>query len=136
MRNTKCRFCSKIFNDKQKYCNHVAETHNDQVPEGCEPLEFAYSLLVNKPMGRVCVMCKQKPVKFNDTTLKYERLCSNPACKEAYVKMMKERMVKVYGKLPNSVRCYIIIMMQKITSGMRNISSESLVHMKLISWIS
>ena len=98
MRNTKCRFCSKIFNNKQKYCNHVAEAHNDQVPEGCEPLEFAYSLLVNKPMGRLCVMCKEKPVKFNDSSLKYERFCSNPACKEAYVKMMKERMVKVYGK--------------------------------------
>ena len=98
MRNTKCRFCSKVFNDKQKFCHHIAEKHNDQVPEEYEPLEFAYSLLVKKPVGRVCVVCKKDPVKFNEESLKYARFCSNPKCKEAYVKEMKSRMVKVYGK--------------------------------------
>lgn len=98
MRNTKCPFCSMIYNDKQKYCNHIAMKHNDQIPEDAEPLEFAYSLLVHKPMGRKCVICQKNAVHFNQDTLKYERLCEVPACKEAYVKMMKERMVKVYGK--------------------------------------
>ena len=91
MRNTKCRFCSKVFNDKQKFCHHIAEKHNDQVPEEYEPLEFAYSLLVKKPVGRVCVVCKKDPVKFNEESLKYARFCSNPKCKEAYVKEMKSR---------------------------------------------
>lgn len=96
MRNTRCFFCDRIFNDKHKYCDHVANKHNDQIPEDCEPLEFAYSLLIHKPIGRLCVMCRKNHVKFNQSTLKYERLCSD-ACKEAYTKMMKQRMVNVYG---------------------------------------
>lgn len=86
-----------IFNDKQKYCHHIALKHNEQVPPELEPLEYAYSLLVHKDIGRVCVMCKKNPVHFNQDTLKYERLCDRPQCKEEYVKMMKSRMVKVYG---------------------------------------
>lgn len=97
MRNTKCPFCTKIFNDKQKYCHHIAEKHNDQVPEEYEPLEFAYSLLVKKPVGRLCVICKKNNVKFNEETLKYGRICSEK-CKEEYTKQAKSNMVKVYGK--------------------------------------
>ena len=97
MRNTRCPFCSMIFNGKQKYCHHIALKHNEQVPPELEPLEYAYSLLVHKDVGRVCVMCKKNPVHFNQDTLKYERLCDRPQCKEEYVKMMKSRMVKVYG---------------------------------------
>lgn len=98
MRNTRCPFCNRIFNDKHEYCHHIAMKHNDQVPDEYEPLEFAYSLLVHKPIGRLCLMCRKNPVHFNRETLKYERLCENPACKGAYVHQMKERMVKVYGK--------------------------------------
>lgn len=97
MRNTRCIFCSMIFNDKQKYCHHIASKHNDQVPDEYEPLEFAYSLLVGKPVGRLCVMCKKNHVHFNQDTLKYERLCGDK-CKEAYTRMMKDRMVRVYGQ--------------------------------------
>lgn len=99
MRNVKCPFCDRIFNDKQIYCNHIVKRHNDQVPEDVEdPYEYAYSMLVHKPIGRLCLMCRKNRVKFNDETLKYERLCSDPKCKEAYVKQMKSRMVNVYGK--------------------------------------
>lgn len=98
MRNTRCPFCSKLFDDKHKYCHHIASKHNDQIPEDQEPLEFAYSLLVHKPTGRRCVICQQNPVQFNQQTLKYARICDNPACKESYVKLMKARMVKVHGQ--------------------------------------
>lgn len=98
MRNTRCPFCSKIFNDKHKYCDHIAGKHNDQIPEDQEPLEFAYSLLVHKPTGRLCVICRKNKVNFNNETLKYDRLCDNPQCKDEYVKLMKSRMVKVHGQ--------------------------------------
>lgn len=98
LRNTHCPFCSKAFTDKHMYCDHIANKHNDQVPMDCEPLEWSYSLLVGKPIGRLCTQCKKRPVHFNQETLKYERLCDDPRCKEAYTRMMKERMVKVYGK--------------------------------------
>lgn len=97
MRNTKCYFCDKRFDDKQTYCQHIASRHNEQVPEDSEPLEFAYALLVGKDIGRVCVVCKENGVHFNKETLKYERFCSNPKCKENYVKLMKGRMVNKYG---------------------------------------
>lgn len=98
MRRTKCIFCPKIFDDKHKYCHHVASQHNDQIPEDQEPLEFAYSLLVHKPVGRTCVICRRNPVNFNQQTLKYDRICDDPKCKEEYVKLMKSRMVRVHGQ--------------------------------------
>ena len=98
MRNKKCPFCSYVFDDKHKFCNHIAFTHNDQVPDDVEPLEFAYSLMVNKPVGRKCLICRTNNVNFNQSTLKYERLCDNPKCKEEYVKMVKGRMKSKYGE--------------------------------------
>ena len=98
MRNKRCPFCDKIFNEKQAFCHHIAMCHNEQVPEEYEPLEWAYSLMVNKPVGRLCTQCKKNQVHFNEESLKYERLCDNPKCKESYVKEMKNRMKHVYGK--------------------------------------
>lgn len=43
-------------------------------------------------------MCHQNPVNFNQSTLKYERFCSNPNCKEEYVKLVKGRMKTKYGQ--------------------------------------
>lgn len=98
MRNTKCPFCSNVYNDKHKFCTHVINKHNDQVPEDLEPLEWAYSLMVHKPVGRLCTQCHKRNVHFNTDTLKYERLCDSAKCKEDYTKMMKSRMMNKYGK--------------------------------------
>lgn len=98
MRNVRCPFCERSFDDKQKFCHHIAKTHNDQVPDDAEPLEYAYSLMVGKPMGRLCIMCRKNPVNFNQSTLKYERFCSDPKCKDEYVKQVKGRMVNKYGQ--------------------------------------
>ena len=98
MRRKCCPFCNKAYNDKQQFCHHIISRHNDQIPEECDDgLEYAYSLLVGKKIGRLCTQCGINPVKFNDQTLKYERLCSNPKCKDDYVKMMKSRMMNKYG---------------------------------------
>jgi len=72
--------------------------HNDQIPEDVQiPLEYAYALMVKKPMGRPCTECRVNPVPFNVTTLKYGRFCS-PACKQRYTETVKGRMVDKYGK--------------------------------------
>jgi hypothetical protein len=93
-----CLFCDRYFKDKHKYCNHVANKHNNMIPDEAEPLEYAYSLYVHKDVGRLCTQCRKNPVHFNRETLKYERLCDDPHCKEAYVTMMKTRMRNKYGK--------------------------------------
>lgn len=97
-RKIKCLFCDRMFNEKHRYCDHIVYKHNDQIPEDVEDgYEFAYSLFVHKDMGRLCLMCRKNKVKFNDDTLKYERLCSEK-CKNDYVAMVKGRMKKVYGQ--------------------------------------
>lgn len=98
MRNKHCPFCSLVFDEKHKFCHHIANMHNSQVPEDMEPLEFAYGLLVNKTPGRLCIMCKKNNVNFNPSTLKYERFCNDPKCKEEYVRIVKGRMMNKYGK--------------------------------------
>lgn len=98
MRNRKCVFCNFVTNEKQIYCRHVVTEHNDQVPEDVEvPLEYAYSLMVNKPMGRLCTECHSNNVPFNTATLKYARFCSDK-CKQKYVETVKGRMKDKYGK--------------------------------------
>ena len=98
-RPVKCLFCDRSFTDKHKFCDHIVYKHNEQIPQDVEDgYEYAYSLFVNKPMGRLCLMCRKRKVAFNDDTLKYARLCDDPKCKEDYVKLMKSRMVNVYGK--------------------------------------
>lgn len=98
MRNRKCPYCTMVFNEKHLFCNHVVNEHNDQIPEDVEiPLEYAYSLMVNKEMGRLCTECRRNGVPFNTSTLKYARFCSD-ACKDTYVKTVKGRMVNKYGK--------------------------------------
>lgn len=98
MKTKRCPFCTSVFKDKHRFCKHIAYQHNEQVPEEYEPLEWAYSLLVDKPPGRMCVQCGKNPVHFNQDTLKYERLCDDPKCKETYSQMMHSRMKNVYGK--------------------------------------
>lgn len=99
LKRRQCPYCNNVYVDKQSFCHHIINKHNDQIPEECEDgLEFAYAKLVNKPIGRLCTQCRTKPVHFNNETLKYERLCNDPKCKEDYVHMMKSRMMHVYGK--------------------------------------
>ncbi len=98
MRRKTCPFCNNVYDNKQRFCKHIVTKHNDQIPEDVEiPLEYAYSLLVGKDMGRLCTQCRTNPVRFNVESLKYERFCGDPKCKEAYVRMMKDRMMNKYG---------------------------------------
>lgn len=98
MRNQKCPFCPMVMNDKQVFCRHIVNEHNDQIPMDVQiPLEYAYALMVKKPMGRKCTECHINNVAFNPTTLKYCRFCS-PACKQRYTTTVKQRMKDKYGK--------------------------------------
>lgn len=94
MRAARCVFCFIPFTDKHDFCHHIVNHHMDQIPEDVEPLEFAYGLLPmnsNKPMGRLCVMCKKNNTAFNKETLKYSRFCQAPKCKEDYKNMRADR---------------------------------------------
>lgn len=91
-----CKFCDDIFRSVEDYVAHIEKCHGDMIPEGMSPWHFVYFLKTGKDHGS-CVMCK-KPTTFNEKTHKYNRFCSDPKCKEEYIKIFKSRMVGKYGK--------------------------------------
>jgi hypothetical protein len=66
------------------------------IPKDMSVQQYYYYMKTGKMNGN-CVMCKQ-PTGWNKNTCKYNRFCSNPKCKDEYVKIMKSRMVAKYGK--------------------------------------
>jgi hypothetical protein len=87
----KCLFCEKKYVSKQSLYEHMGNEHNDNL-EGLSPAHyyFDYKNRNTKHMGK-CTECG-KPTEFNETTEKYNRLCKNPKCKEAYVEKFRKRM--------------------------------------------
>lgn len=90
----KCPFCSKKYINKNSLYEHMDNIHNEQL-NGLTPAHFYFNYRNHKTEGK-CIICKG-PTKFNEETERYDRLCSEK-CKEKYIKMFKERMIKKYGK--------------------------------------
>ena len=95
-KNYKCPFCvSKIYKDFGSWEAHIINMHEDELPDKWTPARYLYFLQTGMREGR-CVECKQ-PTDWNEGSHKYERYCKNPACKQAYVRTAKKRMVDTYG---------------------------------------
>lgn len=90
----KCPFCSKKYVTKPSLYSHMESKHYEQL-NGLSPAHYYFNYRNKKTHGS-CIMC-HKETPFNEETEKYERLCSQK-CKEAYLKMFRERMKKKYGK--------------------------------------
>ena len=96
MKYKKCPFCGeKVVGDKSNMVDHVNKYHNEQIPPGKTAGEAVY-LEEHNGIGRKCMMCANT-TSWNDSTLKYNAFCCE-ACKAKYVKMVRARMKKVYGK--------------------------------------
>lgn len=93
----KCRYCERRFDEPAQYISHLESKHPDMIPDGMSPGEFYYFLKTGKKEGH-CVICK-KPTTWNNKTLKYNRFCTNPKCKEKYRETFKNRMIGKYGKI-------------------------------------
>ena len=94
----KCMFCSKKY-DKDKrgsFYNHLEREHGEDIPNDI-PISQFYFNYRNKKDGGVCVICG-KSTSWNNTTEKYERICS-ANCKKTFRERFKERMIKNYGKV-------------------------------------
>jgi hypothetical protein len=96
MATIKCKFCNDIFTDVERYVAHIEKEHEDMIPPDMTAYQFYYFLKTGKKSG-VCMICK-KDTTWNSNTNKYNRLCTNPACKEKYVQMFKDRMIGKFGK--------------------------------------
>lgn len=90
----KCPYCDLRI-ERSKLHIHIQDKHEDLIPEGYTALRVAFNAINNKTQGN-CIICK-KVTDWNEDKGRYERLCNNPACKEAYKKIVAERTKKVYG---------------------------------------
>lgn len=90
----KCPYCEGRFT-RAKLHIHIQEKHEDLIPEGYTALRVAFNTINNKTEGH-CIMCGNV-TDWNEDKGRYERLCNDPKCHEAYKKMAAERTKKKYG---------------------------------------
>jgi len=99
----KCPFCTNKYlaNDKKDQpkaksalYSHMELTHEEDL-KGLSPAQSYFNYKYKKTKGS-CVMC-HKETKWNESTVRYERFCSDK-CKEDYREEFKKRMLSKYGK--------------------------------------
>lgn len=93
----KCPTCSKKFKTLTGWGDHMELLHPEDIPEGYSIPRYFYYTVTGKTHG-VCRTCK-KDTDWNDESWKYNQYCNDPACKQAYVKIAKQRMINQYGKV-------------------------------------
>ena len=94
-RKFKCPYCN-YKGTRERLVSHVENNHKEMIPERYTAARVVFNSINHKEVGH-CVQCKVNETKWNEDTWRYERFCSDK-CRDAYVKMAKERMVKKYGK--------------------------------------
>lgn len=90
----KCPYCEARI-ERSKLHIHIQDEHEDLIPEGYTALRVAFNAINHKTEGH-CIICKGV-TDWNEDKARYERLCNNPACHEAYKKIVAERTKRVYG---------------------------------------
>ncbi len=85
----KCPYCEDRV-ERDKMSSHIEKKHKDMIPEGYTAARVAFNT-VNKKSSGHCIICRNE-TDWNEDKCRYERLCNNPACKKAYVKMTEDRL--------------------------------------------
>lgn len=94
----KCPLCEKIYVQKKSLYDHIEITHPEQLVNiSPAQIYFNYKNHYKLDKGNGKCIIDGKPTKFNEQTERYERLCENPKCKEAYRKMFSDRMKRIHG---------------------------------------
>lgn len=92
-RKFKCPYCENKY-EREKLVNHIDKIHNDMIPENYTSARIVFNLINKKETGH-CVMCG-KETEWDESKWRYKRICSEE-CKDKYVEMRNERMIKVRG---------------------------------------
>ena len=93
-RKYKCPYCD-VRLPKEKLIDHIENKHEELIPEGYTAARIVFNMINKKECGH-CVQC-QKETEWDENTWRYKRFCSEE-CAHEYSKIMKQRMVKTYGK--------------------------------------
>ena len=93
----KCPYCDKRFN-KENLVIHVGNKHDDMIPENYSAFRLVFDYINKKPSGYngKCIICGNES-GWDEEKGKYNRLCSNPACKKKYIQSFEERMIRSKG---------------------------------------
>ena len=96
-KNFKCPYCQKSFT-REDLIRHLEKKHLSVLPEGFTPTRMAFHVVNKKPItySSRCRICKQ-PTSWDEKKARYNILCDNPKCKEAYIAKMKADMGDKYG---------------------------------------
>lgn len=92
----KCPYCEEKL-EKEELINHIDKTHQDLIPEKYSGARLVFNIINKKDHGK-CIVCG-KETDWNEKTYKYNRLCSNPKCRESLRKSYEKNMLKVYNKV-------------------------------------
>lgn len=90
----KCPYC-ELRLERDKLASHIEKDHKHMIPEGYTASRVAFNTINHKEVGH-CIIDGSE-TEWNEDKKRYERLCKNPACHKAYVKMVDDRLKKARG---------------------------------------
>lgn len=93
----RCPHCGKKYKSLATWGNHIQSEHPGLKPTDWDDARYFYFYQTGKKEGH-CIICGN-PTKWNSITMKYERFCPNPMCKETYRNQFKQRMIDKHGKV-------------------------------------
>lgn len=89
-----CPYC-EYRDTRENLVVHIRDEHEDLIPENYTAARVVFNMINNKTEGR-CIVCR-KPTKWNETSWRYDRICSD-ICKSEYAKSVDRNMINKYGK--------------------------------------
>ena len=90
----KCPYCDERY-EREKLISHVEDEHEDFIPEKQTPTQVVFNSINKKDHG-TCIVCK-KPTKWNEKAGRYDRLCTNPRCRQKLREEFKKNAMKKDG---------------------------------------
>lgn len=90
----KCPYCEERI-ERVKLSNHIDKYHSEMIPDGYTSTRVAFNSINKKDTG-YCIICK-KETDWNETKQRYERICSNPKCKNKYIELTQKRLISSRG---------------------------------------
>jgi len=93
-----CPYCQKRMT-RPEMVNHIDRKHPGDLPDGFSPLRMTFHVVNKKPLEYTpkCRICA-RPTQWDEKKGRYNVLCDNPACRNAWIKKMKDTMGDKYGK--------------------------------------
>jgi hypothetical protein len=91
----KCPYCGK-HDTKDNLVSHIEKFHEDMIPQGYSANRVLFNYINKKEYGTCVCGCGRK-TEWNETTCRYNRLSSDPKCKERYIEQVNARKAAKYG---------------------------------------